>query len=128
VEEADAFYNTILELPGMKLIAMEDAVKMARELGIVIAKFVTVRKYKMVDGKIARRKVRHSVDEAGNVRRATPTQANQMMLRASYTMPVDQLERDAFLASVEPDDTLTLIDYKDAYGNGPRPTAMTASH
>ena len=120
-EEADAFFNTIMKLPGMELIAMEDANKMAREMRLIIAGFVTVRKYKIVDGKISRRKVRHSVDEATKVRRATGEQAKEMMLRASYTMPVDAVERDTFLASVQPNDTLTLIDYKDAYGNTPRP-------
>ena len=113
LEEHSAFYDAILPMPGNMIVGESEV-----PAGVPIERFVTVRKYKVVNGKLKRRKVRHSLDEATSNRKATADEREAKAMYATYTMPVGEMEANIFLASVEKHHLLALIDWTDAYGMG----------
>ena len=115
IAERSAFFDSIVRLPGNMVVGVSDVPREERD---AIEHFVTVRKYKVVDGELKKRKVRHSLDEARSKRKASPEKREEMELYATYTMPVGELESNIFLATVEPDDVLACLDWTDAYGIG----------
>ena len=118
VEEKAAFHDAIMRLPDNSIIPEAEAKKLSAEFDVPISHFVTVRGYKMSAMRKLRRKVRHSVDQARGMRRASPKQRMKVQQYRSYTMPATALEGNCFMSSVQPDEVLCLLDWKNAYGIG----------
>ena len=115
----DAIEHSILSLPGNYLVSETEGAKMQRELGLDIAEMVSTCKYKLDERRrLIKRKVRHSWDEARQLRAATGDKRTMILQRAAYTMPLGDSEQSCLLATATPDDYFTLADWKDAYGLG----------
>ena len=114
--DRDAFYESIMRLPGNEMMPEEELTAMGYEL----VEMVTARRYKIneVDGTLAKRKSRHSLDEARLKR--TGNADTQARLRGSctYTIPVGDLETKIFFSEVGPEHHLKVVDWTDGYGIG----------
>ena len=73
----------------------------------------TVYKYKVEDEVLDKRKVRHSVDEARQMRKTCdPAKRDAIKSYLAFTMPVGELEANCFWATVSPDDYVIVIDWR----------------
>jgi hypothetical protein len=111
----DAIYLSILSLPGNFLMSKQEA----KRQGLCWAHMVSTFKYKTDEHKaLIKRKVRHSWDEARELRVAKGSERERLLQRACYTMPIGDADQCMLLATAVPDDWFTLIDWPDAYGFG----------
>ena len=111
----DAFWVSIVNLPNNRIVPAQPAY----DAGLDVGDLTTVYKYKVEDEVLDKRKVRHSVDEARQMRKTRdPAKRDAIKSYLAFTMPVGELEANCFWATVSPDDYVIVIDWPDAYGTG----------
>jgi hypothetical protein len=120
IEENKAIHESILSLPFNHVVSEEAARAECQKHGDKIGHLTPTRYYKVDPHTkvLKRRKVRHSFDNKRHMNTAAPDVKTRLMQFCTHTMPIGELEANMFWASVEPEDYIFILDWKDGYALG----------
>ena len=112
-------FEAVLRLAGNELVPLEEL----KRMGMHMLEFVTSRRVKLdrSTGELAESngfKSRHSIDEAKERRTGGAEAQTKLDARATYTIPVGEMETKIFIALVQPEDVLITADWVNGYGIG----------
>ena len=119
-----AFFDTILVLPGNKMVLEEWALAMGYEI-IPMTTSCDV-KVERDTGLLGKLKVRHSVDQAQQHRRGSAATRQELDSMPTSTTQAHDFTIKCFASSLEPDEVITCADYPGAYGVGGAVTPASA--
>ena len=104
-----AFFDTILVLPGNKMVLEEWALAMGHEI-IPMTTSCDV-KVERDTGYLGKLKVRHSVDQAQQHRRGSDATRQELDSMPTSTTQAHDFTIKCFASSLEPDEVITCADY-----------------